>query len=144
MAKETTSGQNEKRFEVLVYLELTSAALEEGFSSISKKDYSMGVRKRIDDELGALYKLWFTNKVPSGNLTNIGKYVSVLIGKSLTQEKSVEKRMRVGLNYILDNLGYIKTDEYETLGEESLEKLSEFFEGLTEIAVKEADKIKFQ
>lgn len=143
MAKETTSGQNEKRFEVLVYLELTSAALEEGFSSISKKDYSIGVRKRIDDELGALYKLWFTNKVPSGNLTNIGKYVSVLIGKSFTQEKSVEKRMRVGLNYILDNLKHITSEDYEKLERESLEKLSGFFKGLAEIAVKESDKIKF-
>ena len=141
MTNETTSRQNEKKFEVLTYLELTSAALEEGFNSINEKKYDIKIKKSIDDELGAFYKLCFKNKVPSNNLTNTGKYVSALIGKNLIQEKSSEKRMEAGLKYLLDNLGSITSEEYEKLGEESLRKLSGFFEGLVEIATKEADKI---
>ncbi len=49
--------------------------------------------------------------------------------------------MEAGLKYLLDNLGSITSEEYEKLGEESLRKLSGFFEGLVEIATKEADKI---
>lgn len=143
MAKTTKSAQNERRFEVLTYFELTSAALEGCFGSINKGGYIEKAKKRIDDELRDFYKLFFTNKIHSNNLTDAGKYASVLIGKSLTQEESAEERMKVGLKHILDNLAYIKTDEYEKLEKESLEKLSRFFRGLAEITAKEADRIKF-
>jgi hypothetical protein len=143
MAKESKKNQDKRKFEVLTYLELTFAALEECFGSISKGKYNEIIRKRIDDELRDFYKQFFTNKTPSNNLTNIGKYALVIIGRNFTEEKSAEGRIKYGLRYVLDNLDYIKTDEYDKLEKGASEKLSGFFKGLAGITAREADMIKF-
>lgn len=141
---EDSKSENEKRFEVLIYLELTSAALEECFGIINEGRYNNEVKKRIDEEYGDLKKHIFKNN--SKDLTNIGKYGVAIIGKSVSKEKSPDLMVKKGLEHILKNIEPLEnlkdSGDYSTLKGESAKNLSEFFGYLARRYAEKANQIR--
>lgn len=134
-------SKNTKKFEVLIYLELTCAALEECFDLMVEGKYEVNVKKRIDSELKAFESCIF--KKNSIELSNTGKYATAIIGRYLFREKT-DAMVKKGLAHILENIEPLKNvSDYNSLKRESLKSLSGFFKTLIKIYAEQADRISF-
>jgi len=125
------TNQNEKKFELMTYLELTFAKLEDCFLKIDEGEYNEDLKAGIYAELGDFYKTLFKDKQPSKKLTGSGKYVCMLVGTEFTKSKDANERMQKGLGHILANLNYLNATnapgDYSQLEGEASDKLCHFF-----------------
>ena len=132
MAEAYQSKQNEKKFELLTYLELTCSKLEECFEDLTNNRYDEKIKANINKELSDFYNLMFKDKKLSNKITNSGKYISMLIGKELGA-KDPKERLNKGFAYLWENLDYLsKNPDYSKLKGKNSEQLKNFFSHLSD------------